>query len=117
MLIIGGFFVRRNENRSAWVNFHVTFLFFLEQRPEKMASIIVPTILSAKFSPMVIHTHKHMYVSIPTHLRAQRSSMCYVSLNSFYIHDKRNFGDVLFHSRNIAVSCDGLLNVYRMRQI
>lgn len=63
----------------------------------------------------------YMYIStaISTHLHTRDAVyVTYISLNSLYIHDKCNFGDVLFHFRNVAVSCDGLLNVrYRMRQI
>lgn len=67
-----------------------------------------------------IYIHIYIYI-LPTHLRARAAVyvIC-VSLNSLYIHDECNFGDVLFHFRNVAVSCDGLLNVcyrHRMRQI
>lgn len=73
-------------------------------------------------------THTHIGKCTDTHLDLytwQTYAFCapalsYASvwalLDSLHIHDKCNFRYVLFHFRNVAVSCDGLLNArYRHR--
>jgi len=39
-----------------------------------------------------------------------RDRTLWALLDSLHMHDKCNFRDILFHFRNAAVSCDGLLN-------